>query len=112
MRAHVTGLRKRGIDATAVDLPRGRAERALPVYAGLLAEVGAPAVIGGHSYGGRVASMLAASDEAGMVAGLVLLSYPLHRPGHAEEQRTEHWPQIACPVLLSAGRRIPSPARS
>ena len=107
MRAHVTGLRRRGVDATAVDLPRGRAERALPVYAQRLAEVGAPAVIGGHSYGGRVASMLAASDQTGMVAGLVLLSYPLHRPGHPEEQRTEHWPQITCPVLLLSGTSDP-----
>ncbi|MDQ6847036.1 MAG: alpha/beta hydrolase [Candidatus Dormibacteraeota bacterium] len=107
MRAHVAGLRTRAIDATAVDLPRGRAERALPVYAGLLADVSAPAVIGGHSYGGRVASMLAASDETGMVAGLMLLSYPLHRPGHPEEQRTEHWPQITCPVLLLSGASDP-----
>ena len=67
----------------------------------------ARAVIGGHSYGGRVASMLAASDQPGMVAGLVLLSYPLHRPGHPDEQRTEHWPSITCPVLLLSGESDP-----
>ena len=60
MRPHVQGLRRRGIEATAIDLPKGRAERAVPVYASRLEETG-PAVIGGHSYGGRVASMLAAS---------------------------------------------------
>jgi predicted alpha/beta-hydrolase family hydrolase len=103
MRPHVDGLRRRGIDATAIDLPRGRAERALPVYAQRLAEVGGPAVIGGHSFGGRVASMLAASDEGAAVGGLVLLSYPLHRPGHPEDQRTEHWPDIRCPVLFLTG---------
>jgi uncharacterized protein len=107
MRPHVDGLRRRGIDATAIDLPRGRAERAVPVYQQRLAEVGGPAVIGGHSFGGRVASMLAASEEGGAVAGLVLLSYPLHRPGHPEDQRTEHWPDIHCPVLFLTGDADP-----
>src|SRR5262249_21611339 len=60
------------------------------------------AVIGGHSYGGRVASMVAAESEC---AGLVLLSYPLHRPGRPEELRDEHWRQIACPVLVLSGDR-------
>jgi predicted alpha/beta-hydrolase family hydrolase len=65
--------------------------------------VGLPAaVIGGHSYGGRVASMVAAETAP---AGLVLLSYPLHRPGHPEQLRVEHWPQIECPVLALAGDR-------
>jgi uncharacterized protein len=107
MRPHVEGLKRRGVDATAIDLPRGSAERALPVYRQRLAEVGGPAVIGGHSYGGRVASMLAASENGGVVAGLVLLSYPLHRPGHPEDQRTEHWPDIHCPVLFLTGDADP-----
>jgi predicted alpha/beta-hydrolase family hydrolase len=59
-------------------------------------------VIGGHSYGGRVASMVAAETPP---AGLVLLSYPLHRPGHPDELRTGHWSTITCPVLLLAGNR-------
>jgi predicted alpha/beta-hydrolase family hydrolase len=107
MRPHVEGLAQRGIHATAIDLPKGRAERAVPVYARHLAEVGGPAVIGGHSYGGRVASMLAASGAAPAVRGLVLLSYPLHRPGHAEDQRTEHWSGIHCPVLFLSGDADP-----
>jgi predicted alpha/beta-hydrolase family hydrolase len=106
MRPHVDGLRNRGIDAAAVDLPHGRAERAVPVFASRLRELGGPAVIGGHSYGGRVASMLAASDGAD-VGGLVLLSYPLHRPGHPDDQRTEHWPTIRCPVLFLTGDADP-----
>jgi predicted alpha/beta-hydrolase family hydrolase len=106
MRPHIEGLKERGIEAAAVDLPHGRAERAVPVFAGRLRELGGSAVIGGHSYGGRVASMLAASD-GGAVAGLVLLSYPLHRPGHPEEQRTEHWRNIRCPVLLLTGDADP-----
>ena len=38
-------------------------------------------------------------------AGLVLLSYPLHRPGHPEELRVEHWSKIRCPVLVLSGDR-------
>ena len=49
-----------------------------------------------------MASLLAAAQP---VAALVLLSYPLHRPGHPEELRTDHWRRIACPVLLLSGER-------
>jgi predicted alpha/beta-hydrolase family hydrolase len=104
MRPHVDALRRKGVDAAAVDLPRGSAERALPVYARLLGDAAAATVVGGHSFGGRVASMLAAEQP---VAGLVLLSYPLHRPGHAEDLRVGHWPRIACPVLLLSGESDP-----
>jgi predicted alpha/beta-hydrolase family hydrolase len=107
MGPHVEGLRRRGVDAVAIDLPVGRAERAVPVFARHLAAAGADVVIGGHSYGGRVASMLAAGDEGSAVAGLVLLSYPLHRPGHPDDQRTEHWGRIRCPVLLLSGESDP-----
>ncbi len=106
----VGALARLGIPARAIDLPRRRAEDAVPAF---LAQVAAPAgaVLGGHSYGGRVAS-LAAADLAGrgtIVAGLVLLSYPLHRPGHPEawEARTVHWPRLDLPVLLLSGESDP-----
>jgi hypothetical protein len=51
-----------------------------------------------------MASLLAAEEP---VSALVLLSYPLHRPGHPDELRTEHWPSIECPVLLLSGDRDP-----
>lgn len=104
MKPHVDGLRRRSLSARAIDLPVRKAEDAVPVFR---AALGAPAttVIGGQSYGGRVASLLAAGQP---VAGLVLLSYPLHRPGHAEwEPRTEHWPALTCPVLLLSGEADP-----
>lgn len=100
MRPHVQALARRGVAAEAIDLPKGRAERALPVFERRVAGDPGAFVIGGHSFGGRVASMLAAGLP---VRGLVLLSYPLHRPGHPEELRVEHWPRIACPVLLLSG---------
>ncbi len=52
--------------------------------------VAGPIYLGGHSYGGRQATMLAAA-EPGLVAGLLLLSYPLHPPGKPESLRTAHF---------------------
>lgn len=105
MRPWTDGLEGRGYSAVPVQLPRGSAERALPVYREE-APPGPSTVIGGHSFGGRVASLLAAEERP---AGLILLSYPLHRPGHPETtaERTAHWPRIACPVLLLSGERDP-----
>jgi len=111
MRPHVEGLHRRGIEATAVQLPKRRAEDAVDAY---LAQVagGRPLVIGGHSYGGRVASLLAARgtglDGGRRIAGLVLFSYPLHRPGAPDlEVRSAHFPAIDCPVLLLSGESDP-----
>ena len=108
MRPHVEGLEQRGLAATAIDLPLRAAEAAVPVYRERAAAAGPAAelVIGGQSYGGRVASLLAAAD--GAYAGLVCFSYPLHRPGQPEWQpRTEHWPGLTLPVLLLSGESDP-----
>jgi predicted alpha/beta-hydrolase family hydrolase len=113
MQPHVDGLRRRGIDALAIDLPVRKAETALGAYrsaAGLDLPDAPPTVIGGHSYGGRVASLVAADADvdADVAVGLVLMSYPLHRPGEpAWEDRTSHWPGIRVPVLLLSGESDP-----
>jgi len=101
----IAGLRQRGVDATAVQLPKGRAERAMPVYLAA-APPSAETAIGGHSFGGRVASLVAAEHDYG---ALVLISFPLHPPGGRErwDERTAHWPRIGCPVLLLSGDRDP-----
>ena len=39
--------------------------------------------------------------------GLILFSYPLHRPGFPEQLRTEHFPNIKCPTLFMSGDRDP-----
>lgn len=103
---YLRGMRALGHAATAVTLPRGAAERAVAAYRAAITED--RALIGGQSFGGRVASMLAAEDPS-TVAGLVLLCYPLHAPGRAERwrERTEHWPRISCPVLLLSGDHDP-----
>ena len=103
MRPWVTELAAHGVQATALDLPKSNSDRAIGVFRQAL-EQQPGAAIGGHSYGGRMASMLAADQP---VSALVLLSYPLHRPGHPDELRTAHWPRIGCPVLLLSGDRDP-----
>lgn len=58
--------------------------------------------LGGHSYGGRMASMLAAS-EPGLADALLLLSYPLHPPRQREQLRTKHFQQLRTPALFVSG---------
>ena len=110
MQPHVDGLTARGFAATAIDLPRGKAERAVPVYRGIVddrPEGPSGLVISGQSYGGRVASLLAAQAPT-LCAGVICFSYPLHRPGQPEpEARTAHWPEIEVPVLLLSGESDP-----
>ncbi len=106
MAPFVEGLRRRGLTADAVDLPRRRAEDAVPAWYAAVPD-GPRTVAGGHSFGGRVAS-LAAAGGAGY-GGLVLFSYPLHPPGRPErtEARVAHWSVIACRVLLLSGEADP-----
>ena len=60
--------------------------------------------------GGRMCSMAVA--EGLEVASLVLISYPLHPPGRADQLRTAHFPELVVPCLFVSGRRDPfgSPA--
>jgi predicted alpha/beta-hydrolase family hydrolase len=67
--------------------------------------------LGGQSYGGRQASMLLAETPVGeqpkLADGLLLLSYPLHPPGHPEKLRTRHLPKIEVPMMFVSGTRDP-----
>jgi predicted alpha/beta-hydrolase family hydrolase len=70
-------------------------------------EVASGAVfLGGQSYGGRQATMLAA-DEPALVARLLLFSYPLHPPGKLDRRRTEHFPRLRAPALFVQGTADP-----
>jgi len=75
--------------ASALDSLRGRAKT---LY------------LGGSSYGGRQASMLAA-EAPGVADALLLLSYPLHPPGKPERPRTGHFPALSVPCLFVHGSR-------
>ena len=58
--------------------------------------------LGGHSYGGRQASMLLATEPA-LASALLLQSYPLHPPGRPENLRTAHLPDLRVPTLFVHG---------
>jgi predicted alpha/beta-hydrolase family hydrolase len=68
-----------------------------------------PLIMGGHSMGGRMASMVAADvDGAGPVknlAALVMLGYPLHPPKKPDKLRVEHFPGIVVPCLFISGTK-------
>jgi predicted alpha/beta-hydrolase family hydrolase len=95
MRAHVEGLKRRGIDAVAIDLPVRTAEDVVPTFRTIVPDAPStgdpPIAVGGQSYGGGVAT------------------YPLHPPGRPEQAapRSSHWPSIRCPVLLLSGESDP-----
>ena len=107
MQPFVDGLRARGLEATAIDLPKRKAEEALPAFHTVVpSEPGV--VVGGHSFGGRVASLAAAEPDA-PYAALVLFSFPLHPPGSPDRTaaRTAHFPSIRCPALFLSGESDP-----
>ncbi len=88
--------------------PRGSAERdqqgiRLAALA-IRKQVSGRIFLGGHSYGGRMASLLAAADPD-IAKGLLLLSYPLHPPKRREQLRTAHFPDLRTPALFVSGTR-------
>lgn len=62
--------------------------------------------IGGHSYGGRQASMMGA-EQPGVVDALLLLSYPLHPPSKPQQLRTAHFKDWRTPAVFVHGTRDP-----
>jgi hypothetical protein len=87
--------------------------------------------LGGHSYGGRQATILCAAEpepvkpesvnlelvkpelvtpapgKSDLVSGLLLLSYPLHPPRKPEQLRVQHLPNLRTPSLFVHGTRDP-----
>ncbi len=92
--------------------PPPKAELSMSEYrdavAGIVEAAGSPVVVGGKSYGGRVASLVA--DElhaAGSVRGLVCLGYPFHPPEKPQAPRTAHLLELQTPALICQGTRDP-----
>lgn len=92
--------------------PRGSAERdqqgLKAALASMRRQTSGRIFLGGHSYGGRQASMLAA--ESGLVDCLLLLSYPLHPPQRPTDLRstalrTAHFPRLQTPAMFVHGAR-------
>lgn len=87
-----------------------RADRAVNAFRTVAEAVRAlaprtPWVLGGKSYGGRVASMAVAAGLP--AAGMLFYGYPLHPPGKPDKLRTDHWPDVKVPCLFLQGDRDP-----
>ncbi|WP_261377824.1 alpha/beta fold hydrolase [Vreelandella titanicae] len=82
-----------------------------------------PLWVGGKSMGGRVATLFAsgqfasepfaskqlASEQPRLVGvpGVVVAGYPFHPTNAPDKLRLDHWPAIACPMLILQGERDP-----
>lgn len=64
-----------------------------------------PLFIGGHSFGGRMASHAVLEHDLGDVRGLVFCSFPLHRAGKPDTVRAAHLPSVRQPLLFASGTR-------
>ncbi len=64
-----------------------------------------PLYIAGKSMGGRVATMLLASNDK--VDAVFVFGYPFHPRGKADKLRTEHLMALSKPVLIFQGERDP-----
>ena len=64
-----------------------------------------PVFLGGHSYGGRMASHAVLEPSAPSVSGLVFASFPLHPPKKPGTERAAHLPKITLPMLFLSGTR-------
>jgi predicted alpha/beta-hydrolase family hydrolase len=110
-----------GIAVLRIDLPFRQARPHGPPHPGnaardregirqagqyLRARVSGRVFLGGHSYGGRQATMLAA-EQPEVADALLLLSYPLHPPRRPDQSRTAHLPHLRTPALFVHGTRDP-----
>ncbi len=121
LRALAEALTERDVAVARIDLPyRQKRPKGPPSPSGAAAdragivaaceafrgESSGPLIVGGHSYGGRQASM-AVAENADIADGLLLTSYPLHPPGKPDRLRTEHLPSISRPTLVVHGASDP-----
>lgn len=71
----------------------------------VLQEDSVPWFIGGKSYGGRMASHVAAIHPEINIKGLVFWGFPLHAPGRPGIDRAAHLTDIVHPMLFLQGTR-------
>ncbi len=64
-----------------------------------------PLFVGGHSFGGRMASHAMLDRDLGDVRGLVFCSFPLHPAGQPATTRADHLDSIDAPMLFLSGTR-------
>ncbi len=116
MQAIATAFELRGIATLRFDFPfmaegRNRVDPPAVATAAIAAAHAAaaqrtklPIWLGGHSFGGRMASH-AIVDRALPAAGLIFCSFPLHMPGKPDSKRAQHLAAIRQPMLVLSGTR-------
>jgi uncharacterized protein len=116
MQAIADAFERRGIATLRFDFPymaegRGRVDppdvatqSIAEAYRAAAERTKLPIWIGGHSFGGRMASH-AVLDRAVPARGLIFCSFPLHMPGKPDTKRAAHLPRIDKPMLFLSGTR-------
>ena len=67
---------------------------------------GKPIFAGGHSFGGRMTSLAAATEDfPDYVLGLIFFGFPLHAPNKPSDHRAAHLSDIKMPMLFLSGTR-------
>ena len=115
------GLTEHGVSSLRFDFAYATAGRRYPDRPAIVLEEwraalrearerggGVSLVASGKSFGGRMASLLAAEEgERFEGRALVFFGYPLHAPGKADRPRDEHLPDITVPMLFIEGTSDP-----
>ena len=116
MQAIADAFERRGIATLRFDFPfmaagRNRVDSPLvatqaiaEAYAAATERTDRPIWLGGHSFGGRMATH-AVVDRELPAAGLILCSFPLHMPGKPDTKRAQHLAGIGQPMLFLSGTR-------
>lgn len=87
-----------------VDPPHIATARVADAYAAAAERTTLPLWLGGHSFGGRMASH-AVLDCSLTPAGLIFCSFPLHNAGKPDTARAAHLASIDLPMLFLSGTR-------
>ena len=87
-----------------VDTPAVATQAIAEAHAAVAERTPLPIWLGGHSFGGRMASH-AAVDRKLPAAGLIFCSFPLHMPGKPDTKRAQHLAAIRQPMLFLSGTR-------
>jgi uncharacterized protein len=87
-----------------VDSPEVATASIASAYAAAREQTTLPIWLGGHSFGGRMASH-AVLDRGLAPAGLIFCSFPLHPPGKPGTARAVHLGKVLEPMLFLSGTR-------